>query len=107
MKKYELILSIVILPLSFLFWLLLLSILNKMISPHALFILFGMSLSFSLSLSLSFSLSLSLFDIEYQFNNVYSSLLGVYGDVLRVKILYSKRDSALIQFRESQQAQNG
>lgn len=32
--------------------------------------------------------------------------LGVYGDVLRVKILYSKRDSALIQFREAQQAQN-
>jgi hnRNP-L/PTB/hephaestus splicing factor len=42
-----------------------------MISPHALFILFG-----------------------------------VYGDVMRVKILYSKRDSALIQFREPQQAQN-
>ena len=106
MKKYDLILSVVILPLSLLFfWLLLLSILNKMISPHALFILFGMSLSFFLSLPVS--LSLSLFDIEYQFNNAYSFLLGVYGDVLRVKILYSKRDSALIQFRESQQAQNG
>uniref|UniRef100_A0A1X7UYZ1 RRM domain-containing protein n=2 Tax=Amphimedon queenslandica TaxID=400682 RepID=A0A1X7UYZ1_AMPQE len=44
---------------------------DKMISPHALFILFG-----------------------------------VYGDVMRVKILYSKRDSALVQFREAQQAQN-
>ena len=32
--------------------------------------------------------------------------VGVYGDVMRVKILYSKRDSALIQFREPQQAQN-
>jgi hnRNP-L/PTB/hephaestus splicing factor len=33
-------------------------------------------------------------------------ITGVYGDVMRVKILYSKRDSALIQFREPQQAQN-
>lgn len=44
---------------------------DKMVSPHAIFILFG-----------------------------------VYGDVIRVKILYNKRDSALIQFREPQQAQN-
>ena len=34
------------------------------------------------------------------------NIVGVYGDVMRVKILYSKRDSALIQFREPQQAQN-
>ena len=33
-------------------------------------------------------------------------LLGIYGDVMRVKILYNKRDSTLIQFREPQQAQN-
>jgi len=32
---------------------------------------------------------------------------GVYGDVIRVKILYNKRDSALIQFREPQHAQTG
>ena len=34
-------------------------------------------------------------------------LLGCYGDVLRVKILYNKKDSALIQFAESFQAQTG
>jgi len=33
------------------------------------------------------------------------TLFGVYGDVLRVKILYSKRDTALIQFATPQQAQ--
>lgn len=43
---------------------------DKMITPHALFILFG-----------------------------------VYGDVVRVKILYNKRDSALVQFKEPQHAQ--
>jgi len=32
-------------------------------------------------------------------------LFGVYGDVLRVKILYNKRDTALIQFATPQQAQ--
>ena len=35
------------------------------------------------------------------------SNLGVYGDVIRVKILYNKRDSALIQFKEAQQTQTG
>jgi len=33
-------------------------------------------------------------------------LFGVYGDVLRVKILYNKRDTAMIQFTNPQQAQN-
>lgn len=33
--------------------------------------------------------------------------LGVYGDVVRVKILYNKRDSALIQFKEPQQIHTG
>lgn len=33
--------------------------------------------------------------------------VGVYGDVMRVKILYNKRDSALIQFKEPQHAQTG
>ena len=32
---------------------------------------------------------------------------GVYGDVVRVKILYNKRDSALIQFKEPQQIHTG
>lgn len=32
------------------------------------------------------------------------TLLGVYGDVLRVKILYNKRDTAMVQFVNSQQA---
>ena len=34
-------------------------------------------------------------------------ITGVYGDVVRVKILYNKRDSALIQFKEPQHAQTG
>ena len=34
-------------------------------------------------------------------------LPGVYGDVLRVKILYKKKDSALIEMADSQQAQLG
>lgn len=32
---------------------------------------------------------------------------GVYGDVVRVKILYNKKDNALIQYSEPQQAQLG
>lgn len=32
-------------------------------------------------------------------------LFGVYGDVLRIKILYNKRDTALIQFASGQQAE--
>lgn len=35
------------------------------------------------------------------------SVTGVYGDVQRVKILYNKKDSALIQMSESNQAQLG
>lgn len=38
--------------------------------------------------------------------DVLFTLFGVYGDVLRVKILYNKRDTALIQFASSQQAAN-
>lgn len=34
-------------------------------------------------------------------------LLGVYGDVQRVKILYNKKDSALIQMAEPHQAYLG
>ncbi|CAI5443783.1 unnamed protein product [Caenorhabditis angaria] len=33
------------------------------------------------------------------------TLFGVYGDVIRVKILYNKKDNALIQYAEPQQAQ--
>lgn len=32
---------------------------------------------------------------------------GVYGDVQRVKILYNKKDSALIQFSDANQANLG
>ena len=34
-------------------------------------------------------------------------ILGHYGDVLRVKILFNKKDTALIQFTDSSQAQTG
>ena len=33
--------------------------------------------------------------------------VGVYGDVQRVKILFNKKDSALVQMREPAQAQLG
>jgi polypyrimidine tract-binding protein 2 len=33
--------------------------------------------------------------------------LGVYGDVLRVKILYNKKDGALVQMAEPHQAHLG
>ena len=32
---------------------------------------------------------------------------GVYGDVIRVKILYNKKDNALLQYSEPTQAQLG
>jgi len=35
------------------------------------------------------------------------SLIGVYGDVVRVKILFNKKDTALIQFNDAVQAQTG
>lgn len=34
-------------------------------------------------------------------------LAGVYGDVVRVKILFNKKDNALIQYTDAQQAQLG
>ena len=33
--------------------------------------------------------------------------VGNYGDVIRVKILFNKKDTALIQFNDPQQAQTG
>lgn len=44
-----------------------------------------------------------------QFNstNLFSVYVGVYGDVVRVKILFNKKDTALIQFNYVQQAQTG
>uniref|UniRef100_A0A3P8WKY0 Polypyrimidine tract binding protein 2b n=1 Tax=Cynoglossus semilaevis TaxID=244447 RepID=A0A3P8WKY0_CYNSE len=53
----------------------------------------SLCLPLPLYLSLSLSLSLSLL------------LSGVYGDVQRVKILYNKKDSALIQLSDGNQAQ--
>jgi len=38
--------------------------------------------------------------VLYQFS-------GVYGIVLRVKILFNKKDTALVQFADPVQAQNG
>lgn len=35
------------------------------------------------------------------------TFVGVYGDVVRVKILFNKKDTALIQFNYVQQAQTG
>jgi len=36
-----------------------------------------------------------------------TDVAGVYGDVLRVKILFNKKDTALIQFVDATQAQRG
>lgn len=33
--------------------------------------------------------------------------LGVYGDILKVKIMYNRRDNALMQFKSYEQALNG
>lgn len=44
-------------------------------------------------------------DTERTTPDILFSLFGVYGDVLRVKILYQKRDTAMIQFSSPQQAQ--
>ncbi len=35
--------------------------------------------------------------------DVLFTLFGVYGDVMRVKILFNKRDSAMIQYAQPQQ----
>ena len=32
---------------------------------------------------------------------------GVYGDVMRVKVLFNKKDTALVQFVDAAQAQKG
>ena len=32
---------------------------------------------------------------------------GVYGDILKVKIMYNRRDNALMQFKSYEQALNG
>ena len=44
---------------------------------------------------------------QFDSMNVFFALLGVYGDVVRVKILFNKKDTALIQFNYVQQAQTG
>ena len=40
-------------------------------------------------------------------NQIFLHFVGVYGDVVRVKILFNKKDTALIQFNYPQQAQTG
>lgn len=42
-----------------------------------------------------------------EFLTFVSGSLGVYGDVQRVKILYNKKDSALVQLAEPHQAHLG
>ena len=52
----------------------------------------------------------STLDIKIEFNSgifIINLFLGVYGDVHRVKILFNKKDSALIQFAAPQQAAVG
>lgn len=40
-------------------------------------------------------------------DNIIFYFVGNYGDVIRVKILFNKKDTALIQFNDPQQAQTG
>ena len=49
--------------------------------------------------------ALLLWSMQVDFANL--SVIGVYGDVVRVKILFNKKDTALIQFNHAQQAQTG
>jgi len=60
------------------------------------------------------SLSIFFHQIRHSYKNrshfqifIINILLGVYGDVHRVKILFNKKDSALIQFATPQQAAVG
>lgn len=47
----------------------------------------------------------NVFDVELIL--FYLFTLGAYGDVMRVKILFNKPNTALIQFADSQHAQTG
>lgn len=47
------------------------------------------------------------FDHALTTNILLLYLPGVYGDVIRVKILYNKKDNALLQYNEPTQAQLG
>lgn len=51
------------------------------------------------------SLLLNIFVVAVVVN--FSLLAGVYGDVIRVKIMFNKKDTALIQFNDAIQAQTG
>uniref|UniRef100_A0A8D0B346 Polypyrimidine tract binding protein 2b n=1 Tax=Sander lucioperca TaxID=283035 RepID=A0A8D0B346_SANLU len=70
------------------------SLLLCLFCPPNLLLYPSLSCSLLLSLSLTWSASLAL-----------SLPSGVYGDVQRVKILYNKKDSALIQLSDGNQAQ--
>ena len=74
-----------------------------MTTPESLFTLFGMCIFsfFSNSLLKKFHKK------KTKKNFVLFFSLGVYGDVHRVKILFNKKDSALIQFATPQQAAVG
>ncbi len=81
-----------------------------MVSPKAIFILFGMYYSMTISYDYHIyiiSIIVVVICLLLLLLFVVVICLGVYGDVVRVKILYNKRDSALVQFKEPQQAQNG
>jgi len=69
-------------------------------TPESLFTLFGMCF-------LSFFSHILVLSKCLGFTHDNSLPLGVYGDVHRVKILFNKKDSALIQFATPQQAAVG
>jgi len=58
-------------------------------------------------LSLSLSLSLSRASVGFHLLSCALMYSGVYGDVIRVKIMFNKKDTALIQFSDAGQAQIG
>ena len=39
----------------------------------------------------------------YELQTNFTRITGVYGDVLRVKIMYNKRDTALVQYTSPEQ----
>lgn len=80
---------------------------SKMLSSLFLFIFSLLCfLIFIAYLKKIFSNSL-LFLLLHLLSSCRDSHAGVYGDVQRVKILYNKKDSALIQMSDANQAQLG
>lgn len=61
----------------------------------------------SLNFNLFMYTHVCVFKCSLDVKHVFWQFAGVYGIVLRVKILFNKKDTALVQFADPVQAQNG